>query len=358
MDSVGEELERLARLRVSGDLTDAEYELLKTKLIQDGEITALDQEEEVDGQEDASEEFLRRVVFNSSPGYLEWVSSRFSFDDHWSLARSPYLDDEALPQWEFVRQFPDYSSRSYRTTEANGLKIQPSSDLADARLNKAFLSGVDLSDANLKSVRANKTDLSMSNLRGTRLMDSSFRGSNFEGTDLSGAWLSLNWNGKGPDFTGTNLNEACLVACDGMPNFKRASLRNANFQEANLLAPQLQRTIAVGASFARARLEVSDFSGSVLGPADFVDAYLMGAQFNRANLAGARFARACLSRATFSSLTEVNEAIFTGADLSMTDFSGMEREGLEGADLRGALADSETKWPKGFDPAKAGVRFS
>ena len=47
MDSVGEELERLARLRASGDLTDAEYELLKTKLIQDGEITALDQEAEV-----------------------------------------------------------------------------------------------------------------------------------------------------------------------------------------------------------------------------------------------------------------------------------------------------------------------
>jgi len=33
VDSVGEELERLARLRASGDLTDAEYELLKTQLI-------------------------------------------------------------------------------------------------------------------------------------------------------------------------------------------------------------------------------------------------------------------------------------------------------------------------------------
>ncbi len=38
MDSVGEELERLARLRASGDLSDAEYELLKERLIAGDEV--------------------------------------------------------------------------------------------------------------------------------------------------------------------------------------------------------------------------------------------------------------------------------------------------------------------------------
>ena len=33
MDSVGEELERLARLRASGDLTDGEFQSLKARLI-------------------------------------------------------------------------------------------------------------------------------------------------------------------------------------------------------------------------------------------------------------------------------------------------------------------------------------
>ncbi len=33
MDSVGEELERLARLKASGDLSDEEYELLKSRLL-------------------------------------------------------------------------------------------------------------------------------------------------------------------------------------------------------------------------------------------------------------------------------------------------------------------------------------
>ena len=33
MDSVGEELERLARLKASGDLSDEEYELLKSRFL-------------------------------------------------------------------------------------------------------------------------------------------------------------------------------------------------------------------------------------------------------------------------------------------------------------------------------------
>ena len=363
MDSVGEELERLARLRASGDLTDAEYELLKTKLIQDGEIAALNQEAEADGQEDASEEFLGRVVFNKSAGYRDHMEGAF-ISGSWGLARSPYLDDAALPQWKFERQFPDYSSRLYRpgpeTSTRKLLKGWTSIGVPQPlKLDKVSLAQVDLSGAWLDEVRMHKADLSWSNLRGASLRGASCRGSNFQNADLSFAQFELTHLDRRrgvPDFTGSNLSEACLVGCQGWAKFNNANLFAANFQEADLLG-EFKRSNAGGSSFARSFVSFVAFWDTLFGPVDFMDACIVNSDFLRANLAGSRFTRACLRGSQFPSCI-VNQAVFTGADLSAADFSGTERESLEGADLRGALADSETKWPKGFDPAKAGVRFS
>ena len=66
---------------------------------------------------------------------------------------------------------------------------------------------------------------------------------------------------------------------------------------------------------------------------DYSGMDLSGQYFNRANLSEAILSRANLSRANLS------EAI------------------LIGADLRGAIADSETIFPDGFDAVGAGVRF-
>jgi uncharacterized protein YjbI with pentapeptide repeats len=48
-----------------------------------------------------------------------------------------------------------------------------------------------------------------------------------------------------------------------------------------------------------------------------------------------------------------------GADLSGLDLSGANLRGanLSGAYLTGAIADEDTRWPKGFDPVAAGVIF-
>ena len=48
-----------------------------------------------------------------------------------------------------------------------------------------------------------------------------------------------------------------------------------------------------------------------------------------------------------------------GADLSGLDLSGANLRGanLSGAYLTGAIADEDTRGPKGFDPVAAGVIF-
>ena len=52
-------------------------------------------------------------------------------------------------------------------------------------------------------------------------------------------------------------------------------------------------------------------------------------------------------------------ADLTGAALAGADLAGANLRGanLSGAYLTGAIADEDTRWPKGFDPVAAGVIF-
>lgn len=74
-------------------------------------------------------------------------------------------------------------------------------------------------------------------------------------------------------------------------------------------------------------LAYADLSGKYLTEANFVGANLRGA-----NLKGAVIVRADLRRAN------------------------LEEAHLDRADLRGALYDSQTRWPAGFDPGRAGAK--
>ena len=86
----------------------------------------------------------------------------------------------------------------------------------------------------------------------------------------------------------------------------------------------------------RALIGDKDLSGAYLRGADLSGAYLRRANLSGANLSGANLRRAYLSRANLSG------ANLIGANLS-------------DARLIGAIADSETKFPEGFDAVGAGV---
>ncbi|MDM3853691.1 MAG: pentapeptide repeat-containing protein [Aphanizomenon gracile PMC649.10] len=79
-----------------------------------------------------------------------------------------------------------------------------------------------------------------------------------------------------------------------------------------------------------------DYSGRNLSRQDFSDTNLSGAYLRRANLSDANLSDANLS----------------GANLSGANLSGAN---LSDARLIGAIADSETKFPEGFDAVGAGV---
>ncbi len=122
-----------------------------------------------------------------------------------------------------------------------------------------------------------------------------------------------------------------------------ANLQGADLREANLQVARLLRVNLLGADLRMANLRRADLQG-----ADLKLANLEGADLRMANLVGANLEWANL-----------DGAHVYGASLENANLQGASLEGavLREANLRGARANSATRWPKGFDPARAGVRI-
>ena len=127
----------------------------------------------------------------------------------------------------------------------------------------------------------------------------------------------------------------CLVidVLDGEA-LAREHLYGADLRGADLYGADLRRADLRRANLRGADLRGADLRGAYLRGADLYGADLRGADLRRANLRGADLRRADLRRANLR-----------GAD-------------LYGADLCGAVASAYTRWPDGFDAAKAGVRVA
>ena len=155
----------------------------------------------------------------------------------------------------------------------------------------------------------------------------------FSVTDLTGA-----------DFAGADLEGA---------SFYVAILEGADFSGANL----------AGADFLRANLEGANLAGANLEGADLEWAILWGADLTGANLTGANLTEADFAAADLDDVSVVGldldgnptRAILWGANLEGADLTGAN---MIGTRLHGATADTDTRWPDGFDPVAAGVTFT
>jgi len=113
---------------------------------------------------------------------------------------------------------------------------------------------------------------------------------------------------------------------------------------ANFSVRDFSVTDLTGADFAGADLEGASFYVAILEGVDFSGANLAGADFLRANLEGANLAGANLEGAN------LDWAILWGTDLTGANMAE--------ARLHEATADTDTRWPDGFDPVAAGVTFT
>jgi hypothetical protein len=97
--------------------------------------------------------------------------------------------------------------------------------------------------------------------------------------------------------------------------------------------------------FSGTRLSEADMSGLQIERSNFADAWFSKINFHSSKLGGTSFENA-----------KIRQSDFTGADLRGADFKGAAVDAtMTGADLAGAIYDSKTTWPSGFDPATAGA---
>lgn len=110
-----------------------------------------------------------------------------------------------------------------------------------------------------------------------------------------------------------------------------------------------------------ARLRYAHLAEADLHFADLTGAVLRGADLTRADLTGTSLRQTVLVETTLHQAdlrdAVLVEAMAEEADLRGTDLTraNLTDTDLTGATLRGALADNDTVWPDGFDPAAAGV---
>jgi uncharacterized protein YjbI with pentapeptide repeats len=211
--------------------------------------------------------------------------------------------------------------------------------LQHAHFLRAQLQGANLEGAQLQDARLDDAQLQGANLNGAQLQDAHLDSAQLQGATLRDAQLSaarlIAAQLHDVVLNGAQLNVARL---DGA-QLPRASLIYAQLQYANLEGAQLQDAALYGAD-----LENADLFGAQLQNANFEAARLQGAK-----LKGAQLQRARLERA------QLQDANLEAAQLQGTNLKGAQLQGaiLRNAELQGARASEPTRWPEGWDSARA-----
>ena len=138
-------------------------------------------------------------------------------------------------------------------------------------------------------------------LRGTDLSDADLRRANLSGADLRGA--DLKW----ADLTGANLSGADLRGADlKWADLKEAYLSGVDLKGANLSEADLEEAYLEGAELRGAYLEGANLDGAYLEGANLEGADLREADLREANLSGVRgvLSQTDFIKANFEATTE------------------------------------------------------
>jgi uncharacterized protein YjbI with pentapeptide repeats len=178
-------------------------------------------------------------------------------------------------------------------------------DLSGKSLNGLDLSGLDLRHVKLQSARINNANLRGANLGGVVLDQAWALKSNFGGANLQNASLFSSQFG-GSNFDGANFSHAHVAA-----DFTSASIKNANFDGADLSADEKNQSMGLmRGAFKSAKLDGSSFRNANMARVMMEFASLRDADLTNANLRGGEFAAADFTGAN------VAGANFKGADLN------------------------------------------
>ncbi|MGH7995888.1 MAG: DUF2169 family type VI secretion system accessory protein, partial [Opitutaceae bacterium] len=204
-------------------------------------------------------------------------------------------------------------------------------DLSELDLKGADLAGANLAGATLRKTNLGQANVSKANLTGSDLSEANLENGNAAQADFSGAKL------RQTILKGTDLTQAKFVKAD----LSKAVLDGAVLESADLGGACLAGSSAGGALFPRANLTGANFRKALCAKADFSKATLNQADFEGANLAEASVQGATghnlnLNGAILTKLRASGKSDLAGAKLVQTQGDGSiwREANLTGADLR------------------------
>ncbi|MBN2350509.1 MAG: pentapeptide repeat-containing protein, partial [Bacteroidales bacterium] len=225
----------------------------------------------------------------------------------------------------------------------NEVTMEVKNAMQDMNTNKSTNTGVTVRETNISEnpFIGNSAHLEILN-RGVAAWNTWRKNNQDIIPDLSGAVLTAY------NLRDINFYKATLVFADfkevsfDFADLRKANLEGANCKEASFFEAKLQE-----ANFTGANLKEVDLSGMDLRKTCFAYANLKEATLAHANLQGAIFKGANLKEAN------LYKTDFRNADLSDVDYSEAQ---VEGADFSGALYNSTTFFPSGFNPDAHGMK--
>jgi len=227
----------------------------------------------------------------------------------------------------------------------NGHIIRPGAQLAEANLagadlRKANLTKIDFTDAILNEAKFNGATLN-----GAQLVRAKLKGADFTGAKANRPNVCFLW----ADMTGATLHNVDLSHA----SLSEATCIRANFNGAKLSSSYLIGTNLSEASCKKAQLKDVNFTGAKFIKADLSGATLTGdmtdANLSHANLTGSTV---LLTKGGRDLILE--EANFKNAKIA-GDWSKVSVEEMKKAKWNQAQYRSDTVFPIGFDPKKAGL---
>ena len=266
-------------------------------------------------------DLIRKLPF---PRRVERLEEFLSNPDAARAVESPSREREEI--LEKVRKGASLERADLRNLSLCGISIDA------ANLTRADLEGTNLEGASLR-----KANLASASLRDAFLVGANLEGANLQKADLEGATLD-GVNLQNADLSGANLTGASLEgALLNGARLKSCQLEGANLGGARLLGAEMD-----GAELSRAYLGGAKLVKTDLGNSCLDRANLEASDLSDANLAGSRARNlygesGSFSRAIFEG-TNLEECVFTGADLSFADLRGTSVRGasFDGARMTGA----------------------
>ena len=264
--------------------------------------------------------------------------------------------EEALTAYNVALKLDSGNAQAKRGRDQVLIKMGRATDVdvnrrefSDMELPNADFSGRDLTGARFVKSNLIQPKFSQAHLSNAEFSEANFRHGSFVGADLRASRFT-GIRAYKVDFSGANLTGANFAKTnlqDG--RFDGAQLSNADFSGATLEHASFVKTKLSSTKFVGTKLYGADFSGADLSGMD-----LTGLEMQGVSLYGAKLMRANLTGAYLAGPIKPyrdDEALHGPGNSTDLRGANLSEAKLANADIRYALFDCQTIWPKGFDPA-------